>query len=197
MRAKASEMLKMGCSVGLVLVACVWSGCGGSGSGHRLLIEFFDFRAGGLSVVQDGGVDVLVAEEGFSAEPLLVIGEEDIESWPPPEEGPQAVYARLVVGEVTERLAELTSACALATPGCDLVFRLSIDDHSFWGFIQYIIGGSAAPQLYTPEGVGYPGFPWLVFPFGVRGEYGSFELVGGVTADGVSLSEAARQAWLD
>jgi hypothetical protein len=169
----------------LVVVMSVLVGCGGSAQNDRFLIEFFGFSEGGLSVVEGDGGNRIVADEGFAGEPLVVIGEEDIASWSSDEWG----YAQLVQGEVTWGLA------AVAQPGGDLVFRLTVGEHRVWGFIRYSPTGGLG---YSPAAAG-PGYPIIEFPAGFPdGSFTSFRLIsGGVTVDGVDLAQSAWEAWSD
>ena len=173
----------------------VLAGCGGSGPGDELVIEFFDCASDGLSVAEGDEGNVIVAEEGFVLEPLLIISEEDIESWPSPSEDSSG-YAELGEGEVASRLALLVGPDMLFTgvPDVDLMFRLTIGDESFWGSIQYTItGGFSSPAC---AGLGYPK---VIFPGGLARLFNEFQLVAGgmTTIDGVNLADAARQAWSD
>jgi len=171
----------------LAALAALQAACGGLGSNDAgqndgLLIEFFDLAGGGLSVVQGDQGAAIVVEEGVAIEPLLVVGREDIQSWAPPEEYPLEM-TELVEGEVTSGLASLAQA------DVELVFRLTIGDNYFWGFILYSPTGG-----YSPTDVG--GYPLILFPLGFAGDFSEFQLASGdVTVDGVSLAEAARQAW--
>jgi hypothetical protein len=152
---------------------------GGCGTHDReLTIEFFDLRSDGLSTepAADGDGQVVAAEAGFDSEPLLVITEADIASWDT--EGLGSIW--LVPGQ------NVSGFSSVAHSSDELVFRLSIDDDSVWGFITYY----AQAQM--------PGFPCLVFPGGLAGMFGFFELwPGGVVLAGVDLWDAARQAWAD
>lgn len=175
----------------LILLLLVLTGCGGPTSGHGLVIEFYDCADVGLSGAEATD-DSMVAGEDFSAEPLLVVREDDIESWPEftgetwsPEDG----YIELVEGEATSGLALL----AEAESDVDLMFRLTVDGQSFWGTIRYgLASGSLSPQCV------HLGYPLIMFPGGHVGLFDSFYLAsGGITVDGVDLADAARQAWSD
>jgi len=160
---------------GVFLVAActlALAGCGGTGSQDRLVFEFFDLASEGLSLT-DGG-SAVVADETFTAAPLLVVDAADITAWGSPKE-PNAVF---LTADVSSDLA------ALAGSDADLVFRLSLDDRAFWGFITYY-----------PTAV-MPGFPCLMFPGGLAGYFDRVDLWSGdLKVGGVDLADAARQAW--
>jgi hypothetical protein len=159
--------------LGTVLMLVLMLGaCGGDE--HRLVIEFFDPSTEGITR-QDGRVTV---DGAFEGQPLVVITEADIASW-----DPEGVWGHCVVLVRSGKTSELGS---LVRSGVKLVFRLSINDDSFWGYLSV----SATAVLGDPSLV-YEGYfssaLESVFYLGSRS----------ITIDGVALVEAARQAWSD
>jgi hypothetical protein len=149
------------------------------------LIEFFDFSEGGLSVVEGDQGNQIVAEEGFAGEPLAVIRSEDIESWPEPSEH-SSDYGKLAEGGV------VSDPAFREWHGTELVFRLTVDGESYWGFVMLTPVGYS-----TPRGVEI-GCPFIEFPNGFYGDFSLFKLVtGGIQVDGVYLAQAAWEAWSD
>lgn len=146
-----------------------------------LRIEFYDSASMGLSL---GDNDLLVpaAGFGFSGESLLLIEEADIVVWEPYRgngffSGSDRI--ELQRGPKTEDLA------ALAV-GRRLVFRLSFDSHSFWGSVAHDVTEPCLGPCLTYMG-------WL-FQSDQNVLYLSPYPV---WVEGVSLAEAAREAWSD
>lgn len=155
----------------------------------QLAIELFDISTDGLSLepAPSSHGEVVVADSGFRGEPLVTITEGDITSW-----DKELRVIRLVPSKASEiALAALRTESTAAGAEPRLLFRLSINDASVWGFITWY---PTAPV---------PGLPYLMFPGGLAGsldhpeEFGVVQLAssGGVMVRGADLWNAAWKAW--
>ncbi len=157
-----------------VVTLLVLGGCGGGDGAQRLVIEFFDPATEGITR-QEGSVTV---DEAFDGEPLIVINEADIVSW-----DPDGVWGHMIQLERSQKTSDLGSS---VRSGVRLLFRLSIDGDSFWGYVSVFPTAVTSDPSLIYEGYITPAFDHLFY-------LGSRDIV----INGVDLVEAARQAWLD
>jgi len=148
----------------LLLAAC-------SGESHELVIEFFDWNPD-AGVGNAGWGRAFDVDPDIDADPVYVIEESDIESWDD--------YQIRFSDEATTLVLDEFVKSGRTLDG--LLFRLSIDDDSYWGWVRR--RSSAAG--YWP--------PYLSYDVDERVMYLD---PGPVTVGDLTLEEAARQAWQD